>query len=170
MWMRILRWIRLTICVALLGGGVCAQRPPLDLEHRLAPAFERADLAGRKVRLKDYRGKVVLLNFWATWCASCQVELPRFAEWQKRYGAQGLQVLAVSMDDNAAPVRRTVRRLRLNYPIVVGDAKLGEEYGGVLGLPVTYLVDREGKIVKRIKGETDLRVLETEVKQVLDSE
>ena len=63
-----------------------------------------------------------------------------------------------------------MRRLRLNYPIVVGDAKLGEEYGGVLGLPVTYLVDREGKIVKRIKGETDLRVLETEVKQVLDSE
>lgn len=168
--MRILRWIRLTICVVLLGSGVCAQRPPLDLKHKPAPVFERADLAGRKVRLKDYRGKVVLLNFWATWCASCQVELPRFAEWQKRYGAQGLQVLAVSMDDNAAPVRRTVRRLRLNYPIVVGDAKLGEEYGGVLGLPVTYLVDREGKIVKRIKGETDLRVLEIEVKQVLDSE
>jgi cytochrome c biogenesis protein CcmG/thiol:disulfide interchange protein DsbE len=83
---------------------VCAQRPPLDLEHKPAPVFERTDLAGRKVRLKDYRGKVVLLNFWATWCASCQVELPRFAEWQKRYGAQGLQVLAVSMDDNAAPV------------------------------------------------------------------
>jgi cytochrome c biogenesis protein CcmG/thiol:disulfide interchange protein DsbE len=168
--MQIPRWIRLTICVALLGGGVYAQRPPLDLEHKPAPAFERTDLAGRKVRLKDYRGKVVLLNFWATWCASCQVELPRFAEWQKRYGAQGLQVLAVSMDDNAAPVRRTVRRLRLNYPIVVGDAKLGEEYGGVLGLPVTYLVDREGMIVRRIKGETDLHVLEIEVKQVLDSE
>jgi cytochrome c biogenesis protein CcmG, thiol:disulfide interchange protein DsbE len=67
-------------------------------------------------------------------------------------------------------VRRTVRRLRLNYPIVVGDAKLGEEYGGVLGLPVTYLVDREGMIVRRIKGETDLHVLEFEVKQVLDSE
>jgi peroxiredoxin len=170
MWMRILRCVRLTICVVLLGGGVCAQRPPLDLEHKPAPVFERTDLAGRKVRLKDYRGKVVLLNFWATWCASCQVELPRFAEWQKRYGAQGLQVLAVSMDDNEAPVRRTVRRLRLNYPIVVGDAKLGEEYGGVLGLPVTYLVDREGMIVRRIKGETDLHVLEIEVKQVLDSE
>ena len=169
--MRTFRSVQLTIFAVLLGaGGVCAQAPSLDLVHKAAPAFERADLAGRKVRLKDYRGKVVLLNFWATWCASCQVELPRFAEWQKTYGAQGLQVLAVSMDDNAAPVRKTARRLHLDFPVLMGDAELGKEYGGVLGLPVTYLLDRDGRVVARIKGETDLHVLEIEVKQVLDSE
>ena len=74
------------------------------------------------------------------------------------------------MDDNAAPVRKTARRLHLDFPVLMGDAELGKEYGGVLGLPVTYLLDRDGRVVERIKGETDLRVLEIEVKQVLDSE
>ncbi len=151
--MCLLRLVRPTVCAVLLGvGGARAQAPPLELMRKAAPAFVRTDLTGRKVRLADYRGKVVLLNFWATWCASCQVELPRFAEWQKTLGAQGLQVLAVSMDDNPAPVRKTARRMHLNYPVVMGDAKLGEEYGGVLGLPVTYLVDRDGIVVKQIKG------------------
>ncbi len=154
--------------MVLLGaGGVCAQAPPLDLVHKQAPAFVRVDLAGRKIRLKDYRGKVVLLNFWATWCAPCQVELPRFAEWQKTYGAQGFQVLAISMDDNAAPVRRTARRLHLDFPVLMGNAKLGEAYGGVLGLPITFLIDRDGKVVDRIKGETDLHALEREIQTVL---
>ena len=158
----------MTICVVLVGAaGMCAQAFPEDLVQRPAPAFVRVDLAGRKVRLKDYRGKVVLLNFWATWCAPCQVELPRFAEWQKRYRAQGLQVLAVSMDDNAAPVRRIVRRLHLDFPVVMGDAELGEEYGGVLGLPITFLIDRDGRVLKRIKGETDLDALEGEMRALL---
>lgn len=162
------RVIRLTICVALLcAGGAYAQAPPLDLAHKAAPTFVRRDLAGRKVRLSDYHGKVVLLSFWATWCASCQEELPRFAEWQKKYGADGLQVLAISMDDSAAAVRRRVRKLHLDYPVVMGDAKLGEEYGGVLGLPVTYLVDRDGIVVEQIKGETDLNAMEVQIKTVL---
>lgn len=169
--MRVLQLVRLTICVVVLGaGGLWAQAPALNLAGKQAPAFVRVDLAGWKVRLKDYRGKVVLLNFWATWCAPCQVELPRFAEWQKMYGAEGLQVLAISMDDNAAPVRRTARRMHLDFPIVMGDAELGQEYGGVLGLPVTYLIDRDGRVVDRFKGETNLRALEIEVKKVLDHE
>jgi len=166
--MRVFRFVRLTSCVVLLGvGGVCAQTPSPDLVHKAAPAFVRVDLAGRKIRLKDYRGKVVLLNFWATWCAPCAVELPRFAEWQKTYGAQGLQVLAVSMDDDAAPVRRMARRLHLDFPVLMGDAKLGEGYGGVLGLPITFLIDRDGNVVERIKGETDLPRLENDINTLL---
>jgi thiol-disulfide isomerase/thioredoxin len=172
--MRILRLILVTIYVGLLGAGMaCAQAADTasrSVQNQPAPGFGRIDLAGRAVRLGDYRGKVVLLNFWATWCASCRVELPRFAEWQKQYGVQGLQVLAVSMDDNAAPVRRTARKLRLDFPIVMGDAKLGESYGGVLGLPVTYLVDRHGVIVERFDGATDLRAMEIAVKKALARE
>jgi cytochrome c biogenesis protein CcmG, thiol:disulfide interchange protein DsbE len=168
--MRIIRSIQLTICCLMVCGGmVCAQAGPADLTNKPAPAFVRLDLAGRRVRLGQYRGKVVLLNFWATWCGPCQAELPRFAEWQKRYGAQGFQVLAVSMDDSEAPVRRTVRRLHLDFPVVMGDAKLGEEYGGVLGLPITFLIDRDGWVVKRVKGASDLKELEDSVKRVLDS-
>jgi len=136
--------------------------------HRDAPNFARTDLAGQEINLKHYRGKVVLLNFWATWCAPCRLELPEFEQWQKKYGADGLQVLAVSMDDGDAPVRRTVRRLHLEFPVVMGDARLGEAYGGVLGLPVTLLIDRDGKVTAMIKGEADLGALESQVKHLLD--
>jgi cytochrome c biogenesis protein CcmG, thiol:disulfide interchange protein DsbE len=95
------------------------------------------------------------------------VELPRFEAWQKQYGPEGLQVLTISMDDGDAPVRRTVRRLHLDVPVMMGDAKLGEAYGGVLGLPITFLIGRDGVIVARIKGETDLAALELHVKKLL---
>lgn len=151
--------------LSLLSAGF-AQAPP-DLVHKPAPQFVQPDLNGRQIDLKSYRGKVVLLNFWATWCAPCQVELPRFEAWQKKYGAQGLQVVAVSMDDADAPVRRTVRRLRLGFPVLMGDAKIGDSYGGVLGLPITFLIDRNGVVVAKIKGETDLGKLESRVKALV---
>lgn len=159
------------VCLVLvlgLGPGLHAQASG-TLLHKRAPEFVRADLSGSKIDLKEYRGKVVLLNFWATWCAPCQVELPKFDGWQKNYGAQGLQVLAVSMDDNESPVRRTMHRMRLDFPVVMGDAQLGEAYGGVLGLPVTYLIDREGRIVAEFKGATDLSAMEAAMKRVLSS-
>ena len=170
--MRIAKFFAWSICAAMLwAAGVQAQKTkgPTSpgIVHGAAPEFARADLAGRSIDLKSYRGKVVLLNFWATWCAPRQIELPKFDEWQKKYGAQGLQVVAVSMDDGDAPVRRTVRRLHLDFPVVMGDAKLGDEYGGVLGLPVTFLIDREGRVVAKLKGETDLAALESQVRQLL---
>lgn len=150
----------MTSCVFLLCAvGLWAQAPP-DLVHQPAPAFVRDDLSGKKVDLEKYRGKVVLLDFWATWCAGCQVELPKFAAWQRKYGAQGFNVVTVSMDDTAAPVRKTVHRLHLNFPVVMGDAQLGDQYGGLLGLPVTYLIDRQGKILAKFKGDSDLDAME----------
>ena len=140
---------------------------PRDLVHKIAPQFVRNDLRGRQIDLKSYRGKVVLLNFWATWCAPCQVELPRFEAWQKKYGAEGLQVLTISMDDGDAAVRRTVRRLHLDVPVVMGDAGIGEAYGGVLGLPVTFLIGRDGVVAAKVKGETDLDALELRVRELL---
>jgi thiol-disulfide isomerase/thioredoxin len=134
---------------------------------KAAPGFVREDLSGKKVSLSGYRGKVVLLNFWATWCAPCVIEIPAFARWQSRYGGQGLQVIGISMDDDAPPVRAMYRRLKVNYPVAMGDEKIGELYGGVLGLPVTYLIDREGRIVSRYQGEADLKWLEREVLKLL---
>jgi len=95
------------------------------------------------------------------------VELPEFEKWQERYGADGLEIIAISMDDGDSAVRMTVQRLHIDYPVLMGDAYLGEAYGGVLGLPVTFLIDREGKIVDKIKGETDLRQVESRVRSVL---
>ncbi|MBS1806169.1 MAG: TlpA family protein disulfide reductase [Acidobacteria bacterium] len=154
-------------CVSLSISCKGFPQTPSGFVHKSAPQFVRTDLSGRKIDLKSYRGKVVLLNFWATWCASCQVELPRFAEWQKKYGPQGLQVLTVSMDDGDAPVRKAVRRLRLGLPVVMGDARLGEAYGGVLGLPVTFLIGRDGFITAEVEGETNLNALESHVASLL---
>lgn len=138
-----------------------------ELVHKPAPQFVRTDLTGHEIDLRNYRGKVVLLNFWATWCAPCQVELPRFQAWQRKYGHHGLNVLAISMDDGNAQVKRAVRRLHLDFPVAMGDAKLGEAYGGVLGLPITFLIGRDGIVVAKFKGETDLGVLESRVKSLL---
>ena len=152
--------------VACLALGVAV--PVLRIEAQtLAPDFTRTDLNGSTLSLSRYRGKIVLLNFWATWCAPCLAEIPTFSLWQQTYGADGLQVLGVSMDDDPAPVRRTLRKYGIVYPVVMGDARLGELYGGVLGLPQSYLIDASGRIVARYEGEPDLARMESRIKALL---
>ena len=152
---------------ALPGSPPSSPRTPTPAAARVAPDFSRPDLDRQEIRLSAYRGKIVLLNFWATWCAPCLAEMPRFAEWQQKYGPRGLRILGVSMDDDVAPVRTTYRRLKLNYPVVMGDETLGAMYGGILGLPVTLLIDGEGRIRFRHDGETGLEVLEREIRELL---
>jgi len=139
------------------------------LLNRPAPPLNRTDLDNARVSLASYRGKVVLLNFWATWCGPCLVEIPRFMEWQKQYGPRGFAVLGVSIDDDAAPVHTFARKLHVNYPIVMGDARLGETWGGILGVPVTFLIDRKGVVRARINGEPDLDGMEAQVRKLLAS-
>jgi len=138
-----------------------------SLLRKTAPEFVRTGLNHQRVDLKAYRGKVVLLDFWATWCAPCQVEMPRFATWQSQYGPRGLQVIGISMDDDPADALRVVRKLRLNYPVAMGDEKLGELYGGVLGLPLTFLIDSKGVVRAEFQGETDLNVMEKQLQALL---
>jgi cytochrome c biogenesis protein CcmG/thiol:disulfide interchange protein DsbE len=148
--------------------GLAAPPAERSLINRLAPEIVRTDLSGAKINLKSMRGKVVLLNFWATWCAPCQIEMPAFSGWQQKYGPQGFQVIGISMDDGEAPVRKVVKRLKTNYPIAMGDAKLGERYGGVLGLPLSYLIDRDGVVRARFQGETDLGTIEKRLKTMIE--
>lgn len=133
-----------------------------------APNFSRPDLAERPLQLADYHGKVVLLNFWASWCAPCLEEMPRFSRWQRQYGARGLQVIGVSMDDDAAAVRQHLAGHPVAYPAIIGDAKLGATFGGVMGLPLTYLIDRQGRIAARYQGESNLAAMEAQIKALLE--
>ena len=157
--------------VAAVAGSAAAT--PVDvaatapLAGKAAPDFTRADLDGKSRTLSAYRGKVILLNFWATWCEPCLAEIPRFSAWQQRYGPSGLQILGVAMDDELEAVRQLVHRDHLAYPVIMGDAQLGQLYGGILGLPLSYLIDAQGRIVARYRGEPDLQQMERRLRVLL---
>ena len=155
------------IALAFVAAGAAPRKIPLL--NKPAPPFARPSLENQRVDLAALRGRVVLLNFWATWCGPCQVEMPRFVEWQHKYKADGLSIVGVSMDDDSEPVKSFIDKRHLNYPIVMGDEKLGLAYGGVLGLPITYLIDRQGIIRARYQGEADLDAMETAIRQLLQS-
>ena len=135
--------------------------------HPLAPDFSLTDLSGRKLTLADYRGKVVLLNFWATWCGPCREEVPGFVDLQSKYRDQGLVVIGISMDDDPAPVREFYERYRMNYPVVMGDDALAERFGGILGLPTTFVIQRDGHIYAKQMGAEDAETFEEAIKKLL---
>ena len=139
-------------------------------KQSVAPDFSLPDLAGQQLNLSSYRGKVVLLDFWATWCDPCRREIPQFVELQDKYGSQGFQIIGVSMDDGPDPVRDFYQRFKMNYPVVMGTAKTGELYGGVLGLPIAFLIDRNGRIAAKHIGATDVSVFEKEIVALLQGE
>ena len=159
--------LKLLLC--LFVGTSAAQTPKAatSLLHKEAPEFVRIDLENRRLDLRAYKGKVVLLDFWATWCAPCQLEMPRLVAWQRLYGPRGLQIIGISMDDDPAEALKVYEKQKLNYPVAMGDEKLGQLYGGVLGLPVAFLIDRRGIIQAQFQGEIDLNLIETQIKLLL---
>lgn len=160
--------LRVVVGVAMafaLAGSAAAS--PRGLLHKPAPQFARNDLQHRTIDLRAYRGKVVLLTFWATWCAPCQMEIPRFIDWQRTLGPREFEVIAVSMDDDASPVTQLMKRRGVNYPVVMGDAKLARLYGGILGLPVNFLIDRQGIVQAVWQGESNLESMHGRIMEML---
>jgi cytochrome c biogenesis protein CcmG/thiol:disulfide interchange protein DsbE len=135
-----------------------------------APEFTLPDLGGHKVDLVRYRGHVVLLNFWATWCAPCRAEMPELMKLQRNYRDQGLRIIGISLDDDPKPVLDIFRQLKMNYPVVIGDAGLAERYGGILGLPVSFLIGCDGRICARYNGKIDILHVEQELKLLLKTQ
>ncbi len=141
--------------------AVSASATPLP-PGALAPGFSRLDLNGRTLSLSALRGKLVLVDFWATWCAPCIVELPHLMALQARYRGK-LQIIGISMDDDAASPKQVAAQHRLNYPVVMGDAALGHLYGGVLGLPQIYLIGQDGKVLRSWRGKFNPAELDTAI-------
>jgi thiol-disulfide isomerase/thioredoxin len=138
-----------------------------DASHPAAPPFSLTDITGQPLKLTDFRGKVVVLDFWATWCGPCRIEIPGFIELQKRYGTQGFSMIGISMDDSPEPVVDFYKELQMNYPVAVGNGRMGELYGGIPGLPTTFLIGRDGRVYAKHVGATDPAVFETEIKELL---
>ena len=127
------------------------------------------DLDGNHFRTSDYRDKVILVNFWAAWCAPCAEEIPQFVAMQNKYRDQGLQVVGVSVEDIESELRAFCARNHVNYPVVPGDQAVADSFGGVLGLPTTVLIGRDGVIYKKYAGATDFTALEHDIQPLLAS-
>ena len=138
-----------------------------DGNHPLAPQFSLTDITGKPLKLSDYQGKVVVLDFWATWCGPCRIEIPSFVELQTRYASQGFAMIGISMDDSPEPVVSFYKEFQMNYPVAIGNDRLGELYGGMAGLPTTFLIGRDGRIYAKHVGAYDPSVFETEIKELL---
>jgi thiol-disulfide isomerase/thioredoxin len=141
-----------------------------DVRGLAAPNFDLATLDGRRVKLSDYRGKAVLLNFWATWCSPCKVEMPWFVELQKKYGNDGLVILGIAMDDSDAPkIAQFANEMGVNYPVLLGTDQVSEQYGNVEFLPTSFYIDRDGKIVGKGTGLLARSEIEDNVRKALAS-
>lgn len=143
-------------------------RPDL-LTGKLAPSFELQSLDGNTVRLSDFKGKAVLLNFWATWCQPCRVEMPWFDELQKKYAAEGLQVIGITTQDDSSrsSIANFANEVGAHYTIVVGNESLSGSYGGISLLPSTVYVNREGTVISRVIGLRSRSEIEDQIKLAL---
>jgi thiol-disulfide isomerase/thioredoxin len=149
----------------LLPAGLDAEGP--SLVNKPAPRLAGTSL-NLSISLAREHGKIVLLNFWATWCGPCRLEMPQFERWQQQYAAKGLQVIGVSIDDSAPPARAFAEKLHLNYPVILSNDKLGEAYG-VYGVPVTLLIDRHGIIRARFDGGNHVPAIGKELQTLLST-
>lgn len=135
-----------------------------------APDFSLESLDGKDMKLSDFRGKAVLLNFWATWCGPCKIEMPWFVELQNEYASQGLQIVGVAMDDaSKEDISKFTKEMGVNYPILIGKEAVGDEYGGVPALPETFVIGRDGKIVDKILGLRGKAEIEDSIKKALNT-
>ena len=164
----------MVVSLMLVIGMNLARKPipPPGPEGRgeTAPDFALQSLEGKTVHLSDYRGKAVLLNFWATWCAPCKIEMPWFVELQNKYGPQGLQIVGVAMDDASfGNISDFARDMGVNYPVLVGKESVGDAYGGVQFLPENFYIDRNGRVVNRAFGLKGKDEVEDEIKKILAS-
>jgi peroxiredoxin len=154
--------------VALLVLVACHADPrPL---RKLAPDFKLDDSSGAPIQLSAYKGKVVLLDFWETYCGGCRTEIPWYMEFQKKYQGEGFSAIGVSLDDNGwKSVKPFLQESPVNYPIVIGNDELVKLYGGFNAMPVTLLIDRSGRIADYHVGVVDRAQFEDHIRLLLQS-
>ena len=146
------------------GPAACpASAKPANL------SFTVNDMNGKPVRLSSYKGKVVLLDFWATWCGPCKAEIPNFVSLQQQYGSQGLVVLGVSVDDTVDKLKPFAKELRMNYPVLVGLGRddVQDAFGPLWGIPTTFLIGRDGRICRKNTGVQGRDKYERDIKALL---
>jgi thiol-disulfide isomerase/thioredoxin len=156
---------RATITATLL---VALSSMLLGQSGKPAPRLELNDIEGRALRLSDYKGKVVLLNFWATWCAPCRAEMPDLVKWQREYKNRGLQVIGITYPpEELAEVREFIKSIKVNYPVALGEEQTKAIFDKGETLPVTVVIDKKGMVREVIQGIIFPEEFERKVKPLL---
>ncbi len=133
-----------------------------------APAWQLLDLDGKTIKAADFKGKIVVLNFWATWCVPCREEIPSLIELHQQYGDDGVIIVGASVDRGGVDlVKRFVERFKVNYPVVIADEKMMRDFGNVEAVPTTFLIDRNGRVAGKHVGFAEKETLEREIKSLL---
>lgn len=154
--------------LALLAGCAAPVQTESEPGGGPLPEFSLHDMDGDVHTRADLEGKVTLINFWATWCGPCKIEMPWFVEFQRDYKDRGFTVLAISLDEGGwDPVRAFAERMNFNFPVVLGDDAVSEDFGGIYVLPTTLLVDRSGDVVVRHQGLVPKAAYEEEIESLL---
>jgi thiol-disulfide isomerase/thioredoxin len=183
-----MRWVLAAVGAAALAAVAVGFYQPWRLQNHPMPSasngsgpacpsdakpanlnFTLKQYGGGDISLANYKGKVVLLDFWATWCGPCKVEIPIFNELQQAYGAQGFQALGVSVDDTEDKLKPYVESMKMTYPVLIGlgHEDIQDAYGPILGIPVTVIISRDGKVCATHTGLTDREEFEREIKALL---
>ncbi len=165
-------WVIPAILILFMVTGSVSCQPVTpatkDTGLGMAPDFTLTDLEGKPFRFSSTRGKVVILDFWATWCPPCRKEIPHFEALHRRYGAEGLVVIGGALDKGgAAVVKAFVEENGVTYSIVIGDQRTTNAYGGIRGIPTTFIIDREGRIAEKAVGYRDKEFFESRIKELL---
>lgn len=157
-----------TICLLLLGLAVlCAAVRPAVAGEAM-PGFSLSSaLDGKTVDSGAFKGKTLLITFFATWCPPCRQEIPSLIQLQADYAAKGFSVVGMSMDDGASVVAKLIDKEKINYPVLMADGKTADNFGGIVGIPISFLVNKAGEVVKRYPGYAPHSLLEKDINSIL---
>jgi len=155
------------LMLSLAAGPQGCAASDSSAARRPAADFQLTDLNGNPFQLSSLRGKVVLIDFWATWCPPCRMEIPHFKELYDSYKGKGLEMIGLSIEADGGAVKSFVRSNGMTYPVALADAKLQQAYGGIRGIPTTFLVDKKGRVAKQLFGYNDKEVFEKDIQKLL---
>jgi cytochrome c biogenesis protein CcmG/thiol:disulfide interchange protein DsbE len=141
---------------------------PAEFIGKQAPDFALPDLSGQVIRLADFKGRIVLLDFWATWCGPCRRETPEFIELQKKFARKGFTVIGIAWDEEGrAVVGPYARNLGINYPVMVGTPQVSQAYGGIQAFPMVFLIGRDGRVRQTFEGAQDKSIFEKAIRSAM---
>jgi len=156
-----------------VGGTACRKEKSHEIPHDRAegwqaPSFVLSDLQGKTVRFSDFSDKIVIVNFWASWCGPCRMEIPQLVDLYNRFRDRGVVVIGIAIDPAGPEVlSKFAREMQINYPLLIGDEKVFYDFGGLVGLPTTFVIDRQGKVVDKHVGLVGPNVFEQRILSLL---